>query len=52
MFVMADPVQLKKDLQGDLEKIKAEETRSADMQKTFEAKKVLLTSQLNDLTPK
>lgn len=52
MFVIADPVQLKKDLQSDLDKIKAEESRSADMQKTFEAKKILLTSQLNDLTPK
>ena len=52
MFVLADPAQLKKDLKGDLEKIKAEEARSVEMQKNFEAKKVLLTSQLNDMTPK
>lgn len=52
MFVIADPAQLKKDLQGDLAKINAEAERSADMAKTFENKKVVLTEQLNNLTPK
>jgi chaperonin cofactor prefoldin len=52
MFVIADPAGLKKDLQVDLDKIKAEHDRSAEMQKNFEAKKIILTSQLNDLTPK
>ena len=52
MFVIADPADLKKDLQVDLDKIKAEHDRSAEMQKNFEAKKIILTSQLNDLTPK
>ena len=51
MFVMAEPAQLKKDLQGDLDKIKGESTRSEEMQKNFEAKKEQLTKQLNNLTP-
>ena len=52
MFVMADPAQLKKDLQGDLAKINAENDRSIEMQKNFEAKKEILTEQLNAMTPK
>lgn len=52
MFVVADPADLRKDLEKDIEKIKAESDRSAEMQKNFEAKKLILTSQLNDLTPK
>ncbi len=52
MFVIADPADLKKDLQSDIEKINAESERSAEMQKNFEAKKIILTSQLNDMTPK
>lgn len=52
MFVVADPADLRKDLERDLEKIKAESDRSAEMQKNFEAKKLILTQQLNDLTPK
>ena len=43
MFVMAEPAQLKRDLQGDLYKIKGESTRSEEMQKNFEAKKEQLT---------
>ena len=43
MFVMAEPAQLKKDLEGDLAKISAENERSIEMQKNFEAKKVILT---------
>ena len=52
MFVMAEPAQLKKDLEGDLAKISAENDRSIEMQKNFEAKKVILTEQLNAMTPK
>ena len=52
MFVVADPADLRKDLEKDIEKIKAESDRSAEMQKNFEAKKLILTQQLNDLTPK
>ena len=43
MFVVADPADLRKDLERDLEKIKAESDRSAEMQKNFEAKKLILT---------
>ena len=43
MFVVADPANLRKDLERDLEKIKAESDRSAEMQKNFEAKKLILT---------
>jgi len=43
MFVIADSADLKKDLQGDIDKINAELTRSSEMQKNFEAKKVILT---------
>jgi hypothetical protein len=43
MFIIADPADLKKDLQVDLDKIKAEHDRSAEMQKNFEAKKIILT---------
>lgn len=52
MFVVADSNQLKKDLEGDINRIKAETERSNEMQKSFEAKKAVLTAQLNDLTPK
>jgi len=52
MFVIADPADLRKDLQGDIDKINGEMARSAEMQKNFEAKKIILTQQLNDLTPK
>ncbi len=52
MFVVADGKDIKKDLEDDIARIKAEETRSAELQKTYEAKKLILTQQLNDLTPK
>ena len=52
MFVLADPAEIKKDLATDIERITAEMNRAADLQKTYEAKKVILTQQLNDLTPK
>jgi hypothetical protein len=43
MFVIAEPTDLMRDLKGDLSKINAESERSAEMQKTFEAKKLILT---------
>lgn len=52
MFVIAEPADLMRDLKGDLQKINAEAERSAEMQKTFEAKKLILTQQLNEMTPK
>ena len=52
MFVLADSAQLKKDLQGDIDKVKSEVERSGEMIRTFEGKKQILTAQLNDLTPK
>lgn len=52
MFVIAEPAELKKDLQGDIDQISAEAARSAEMQKNFEAKKIILTQQLNDMTLK
>ena len=52
MFVMAPPAELKETLKTDLVKYQAELKRATDMQKTFEAKKAVLTQQLNDLTPK
>lgn len=35
-----------------MERINAESNRAAEMGKSFEAKKQILTAQLNDLTPK
>lgn len=52
MFVLADAAQMKKDLQVDLDKLNAEKARVEEMNKNFEAKKEILTSQLNALTPK
>lgn len=52
MFVLADPAQLKKDLQSDIDRIQSEHNRCDEMAKNFEAKKQILTAQLNDLTPK
>ena len=52
MFVLADPNAIKQYLTHDLDKIKGENDRSAELQKTYEAKKAILTQQLNDLTPK
>lgn len=43
MFVLAEGESICKDLDGDIERIKAEESRSAELQKTFEAKKIILT---------
>ena len=43
MFVVADPAELRKELDRDVEKIRAESDRSAEMQKNFEAKKAILT---------
>jgi len=52
MFVIADGQQLAKDLKNDMERLNDENTRVVEMNKSFEAKKEVLTAQLNALTPK
>jgi hypothetical protein len=52
MFVLADPADIKKDLTDDIARIKAEEARSVELQKTYEAKKIITEQQLNALGPK
>ena len=51
MFVIADKNDIKKDLNNDIDRIKAEEARSDELLKTYETKKNTLTKQLNDLSP-
>lgn len=52
MFVLADAADIKKDLTGDIARIQAEAGRAVELQKTYEAKKVILEQQLNELAPK